>query len=116
MSTADTRKHLDPRAVAFGRKLQSHLDSRGLSRRSFAKLLSPGNPEAVRRAVHRHLGGVHMPNGTTRRHYEVVLGLRPGTLDVDDDEEADPELREAFALFVDLMDRISARKREEIHA
>jgi len=113
---ASTRKRLDPRAVAFGHKLQGILDSRGISRRGFAKLVDPENPEGVRRAVHRHLGGIHMPSRLTRRHYEQVLGLESGALETDDDEEADPALREAFALFVDLMDRINTRKRDQVEA
>lgn len=109
-AAANTRKQLDPRAVAFGRRLQGILDKKGLSRRAFAKLVSPTHPENVRRAVHRHLEGVHMPARLTRRHYEVVLGLKDGSLEADDDEEADPALREAFALFVDLMDRLEERR------
>lgn len=118
MDAATTRKQLDPRAVAFGRTLQGVLDSRDLSRRAFSKLVSPENPEGVRRAVNRHLSGVHMPSRLTRRHYEAVLSLESGSLEVDDDEEADPALREAFALFVDLMDRLQTRRdvREELRA
>lgn len=89
MSTASIRKERDPRAVAFGQKLQRLLDKRGLSRRGFAKLVSPENPESVRRSVHRHLEGDHMPSRITRRHYEGVLSLEVGTLD-EDDSEADP--------------------------
>jgi hypothetical protein len=115
MEAATARRDLDPRAVAYGRKLQGVLDKHGLSRRAFAKLVSPENPEGVRRAVHRHLAGVHMPSRLTRRHYEAVLGLDSGSLEADDDEEADPVLREAFCLFVDLMDRLETR-RQAVHA
>lgn len=86
MSIASTQQPRDPQAVALGRRIQGILDQRGLSRRGFAKLVSPGNPEGVRRAVHRHLGGVHMPSRLTRRHYETVLGLPSGELDPDDEE------------------------------
>lgn len=105
METASAHKR-DPRAVAYGRRLQGVLDQKGLSRRAFSKLVQPDNPEGVRRAVHRHLAGVHMPSRLTRRRYEAVLGLEPGSLEATDDEEADPAMREAFALFVDLMARL----------
>jgi hypothetical protein len=53
--------------------LAARMDERGLSRRSMAKLLNPGNPDLARRELRRHLDGTYKPTATTRARYAAVL-------------------------------------------
>lgn len=72
----------------YAQWLRSRMEERGLTQRSFAKLVNPNDPEVARRAVRRHLKGM-VPLERTRRVYAEVLGtgddLGPDAEDVEDD-------------------------------
>lgn len=72
----------------YAQWLQSRMDERGLTQRSFAKLVNPNDPEIARRSIRRHLKGM-VPFERTRQVYAEILGtgddLGPEAEDVEDD-------------------------------
>lgn len=68
--------------------LRERMGERGLTQRSFAKLLNPVDPETARRSVRRHLKGM-VPLERTRQVYAQVLqtdgDLGPDAEDAEDD-------------------------------
>ncbi len=68
--------------------LRDRMEERGLTQRSFAKLLNPSDPETARRSIRRHLKGM-VPLERTRQVYAHALGtngdLGPSADDVEDD-------------------------------
>lgn len=81
MSTTEARP-------TYAKWLRNRMEERGLTQRSFAKLLNPNDPEAARRSLRRHLKGM-VPLDRTRRIYAEVLGtgddLGPDAEDAEDD-------------------------------
>ncbi len=81
MSSTQTRQ-------TYAEWLRERMGERGLTQRSFAKLINPNDPEVARRAVRRHLKGM-VPLERTRRVYAVALGtgddLGPDAEDAEDD-------------------------------
>lgn len=81
MSSTETR-------TTYARWLQERMNDRGLTQRSFAKLLNPHDPETARRSIRRHLKGM-VPLERTRHVYAEALGtgddLGPDSEDDEDD-------------------------------
>lgn len=79
MITTETRE-------TYARWLRRHMDERGLSQRSLAKLWNPDDPETARRSVRRYLKGM-VPLERTRRELAHVLGTGDdiGPDDTEDD-------------------------------
>lgn len=106
-------------AGQFGRKLRAELDRRNLGVRTLARTLAqranaPDRTESIRRQLRRYLYEPVQPTAATRWEIEDALGLERDTLAADDeDEEADPAMRDAFLLFVDLMDLLTVRAARE---
>lgn len=87
--------------------------------RSLARTMAKGDPvraETYKRSLFKWMRpGEPFPTPESRALVADALEVDRSEL-ADDDEESDPALRDAFVLFVDLMDRINARKGTEIHA
>lgn len=85
--------------------------------RSLAKSMvrvKSGSSETYKRSLFKWLAASGPnPSRESRAIVAEALGLGVESLD---DEEADPAMREAFVLFVDLMERLQTRPREEARA
>lgn len=81
MSATETQQN-------YAEWLRERMNERGLTQRSFAKLLNPDSPEIARRSLRRHLKGM-VPLERTRRLYADVLGTGddhgPDSEDAEDD-------------------------------
>lgn len=66
MSATETRQ-------SYAEWLRERMEERGLTQRSFAKLVNPNDPEIARRSIRRHLKGM-IPLTPTRQTYAAVLG------------------------------------------
>jgi len=87
--------------------------------RGLARAMANGDParaEGFKRSLFKWMAaGKPFPSVESRALVAAALGIAREELAEDDDEEADPAMRESFALFVDLMGRLQDRKpvREE---
>lgn len=101
-------------ALTFGDKLKAHLEQRGMGVRTLASGLANGDTakrEGIRRRLNKYIHEGVTPSPPARQEIEAQLGLKKDELKGDlDDEEADPEMRQAFDMFVALMGRIHDRK------
>lgn len=81
--------------------------------RGLARALGNGDPvkcESFKRSLFKWMATEGpTPSRESRALVARALGIEAAALAEDDDEEADPAMREAFQLFVDLMGRIQAK-------
>ncbi len=106
----------------FGQTLRGLLERNRIegrkpdSIRSLARAMGAGDDARVtasKRNLHRWISGGIKPSPDSIESVACALGVSPSVLSEDDDEEADPVMREAFALFVDLMDRLQAHREKQ---
>lgn len=97
------------RESRFVRIVRAAMAEKQMSVRGLARTIDPHNVERARRNIHRWLDEGITPSRASRREVADALGLSPDSLD--DDDEDDPSMREAFRLYVDLMRRINAPQR-----
>jgi phage anti-repressor protein len=81
MASTETRQ-------TYAQWLRERMDEKGLTQRSFARLVNANDPETARRSIRRHLKGM-VPLERTRVIYAEVLGtgddLGPDAEDAEDD-------------------------------
>lgn len=68
--------------------------------------MNPANPDVAKRSLLRWIAGTVQPGPVSVAAIAAALGCDPSELSVDDEE--DPSMREAFDLFVALMQRLDA--------
>jgi transcriptional regulator with XRE-family HTH domain len=79
----------------FGDQLRAELDRQQLSVRKLARLMSPANPEPMRRNLARWIGGYNQPSRIHRVMVADALSVPLETFE-EDDEEADPVSLDEF--------------------
>lgn len=97
----------------FAPKLKTELVRQDVSVRELARRLRPADTEGARRDLNRYLHNGIVPSAGRRAEIEEALGMESGSLDED---EEDPSMREAFYLFVDLMERVDTSRRTKKNA
>lgn len=72
----------------FAPKLRAELDRAELKTRAFARMWRPDDVENARRSLLRYLNDGKVPGPEIRAELETALGLKPGALDEDEEDEA----------------------------
>lgn len=106
--TTKTRRGIPPhvRQLPLGARISWARKTAGLSHDRLVERLGRSN----RGHLIKIERGDHVPRQDLRNAIADACGVSRDLLALDEDEEADPAMREAFRLFVDLMDRIGHRE------
>jgi transcriptional regulator with XRE-family HTH domain len=80
----------------FGEQLRTELDRKQLSVRKLARMMSPANPEPMRRNLARWIGGYNQPSRIHRVMVADALGVPLETFDEDDEEGERPMSLDEF--------------------
>jgi hypothetical protein len=72
----------------FAEKLSVVLKDRNMGHRTLARRIDPDNVETVRRSIYKWMTGQHTPTQASRDIVTDALGLEPGSLDPETDDDS----------------------------
>lgn len=99
----------------FGDKLRGELDRQHLSVRKLARMISPEQPEPMRRNLARWIGGYNRPSRIHRVMVAEALGVPVETFD-EDDEEGDIVVALVRAIRAVVREELDSREKREVEA